>query len=145
MVDLINHVLYGGAAFIQHAALAALTLEIPEVAAMKQAYRERREYLCAAIERIEGLTSIKPESGLFCLVEVGSLGLSTKAFAERLLEEEGVSVLPGDAFDPGIGRYVRVSLCQPQELLEEALRRIERFVAGLRAAAPPQPAALAGR
>ncbi len=135
MVGLIYHALYGGAAFTQRGALAALTEPIPEVAAMKQAYRERRDFLCAAIERIEGLHCIKPESGIFCLMDVGGLGLPTKLFAERLLECEGVSVLPGDAFDPAIGQMVRVSLCQPRPLLEEAVKRIKRFASAVRAEA----------
>lgn len=145
MIALIYHMLYGGAAFIQHAALAALTETIPEVEAMKQAYRARRDFFCEAIERIEGLSCVRPESGVFCLVDVGALGLPTKTFAERLLESEGVSVLPGDAFDPGIAHMVRVSFCQPQDLLEEALRRIERFVSALRAEQTAQPTVMTGR
>ena len=145
IIDLIYHMLYGGAAFIQHAALAALSQPIPEVASMRQAYRERRDFFCDAIDRIDGLHCIKPESGVFCLLDVGSLGLPTKTFAERLLEDEGVSVLPGDAFDPGIAHMVRASICQPIELLEEAITRIERFVGNLRAENPGRPAALTGR
>lgn len=144
MVNLINHVLYGGARFIQEGAITALTEELPECAAMKEAYRARRDYFCEAIDRIPGLNALRPESGLFCLVDVSAAGLATQDFAEALLEREGVSVLPAGGFDPAIGHCVRVSLCQPRDVLAEAVGRIERFVRGLGASVEVRPAAVTG-
>ena len=139
MVDLVNHVLYGGARFIQEAAITALTAEIPDCAAMKQAYRLRRDFLCDALDEIPGLRAIRPESGLFCLVDVAGLGLPTQTFAEHLLEREGVAVLPAGGFGPEIDHCVRISLCQPQERLAEAVRRMTRFVQGLEEAPLARP------
>ena len=144
MVNLINHVLYGGARFIQEGAITALTEEVPERESMKQAYRARRDFVCAALDEIPGVRAIRPESGLFCLVDVGDLGLPTTDFAERLLDSEGVAVLPAGGFDPAISHCVRLSLCQPEVVLAEAVARIARFVRGL-AAGADAPAAATGR
>lgn len=130
-VDLLNHVLYGSPGFIQHGALAALTEEVPEVEAMKQHYRARRDAFCRAIARINILDCVTPDAGIFCIVGIDRLGMPAQEFADRLFDAEGVAVLPGEAFGAAHSDWVRVSLCQPVERLEEAVNRIARFVGTL--------------
>ncbi len=128
MRNLLNHVLYGSPGFIQMAAVAALTEEIAEVGEMARAYRERRDYLCDALGHVAGLDCRKPASGIFCIVGIAALGLPARAFAERLFECERVAVLPGDAFGADCTDWVRLSLCQPTDVLAEAVTRMSRFV-----------------
>jgi arginine:pyruvate transaminase len=74
------------------------------------------------------LTYLRPESGMFIMVNVSDLFDDDKEFAQRLLDAEAVSVLPGSAFGQGTTGHVRLSLVQPQEILMKGCDRIEKFV-----------------
>ncbi len=65
---------------------------------------------------------------MFVMVDVGGLGTDGDAFAAELLERARVTVVPGSAFGPGARRYVRVTLCQPLDVLGRALDRIEAML-----------------
>lgn len=128
---LLNHALYGGPAFVQHGALAALTEDVPQVAEMKRLYRERRDLLVHALSAVNGLECMAPDAGIFCIVGIERLGMPASRFVERLYAAEGVSVLPGEAFGSAHSDWVRVSLCQPEPVLREAVKRMTRFIASL--------------
>lgn len=85
-----------------------------------------------------GLVTTDPLAGYFLWADVSGSGRSGRAFAERLLAEEGVRVGPGDLFGPGGERFVRVSVAAEPGRLREGLSRLARFV-GFRP--PPAPAA----
>ncbi len=129
--DLLNHAIYGAPGFIQHGALAAFTQSIPEVAQMKQAYRERRDMLVNALSKVNSLDCMSPDAGIFCIVGIDKLGMTAQEFAEKLYDAEGVAVLPGEAFGAAHSDWVRVSLCQPTEILQDAVARMTRFVGTL--------------
>ena len=82
-----------------------------------------------------GLTSFEPRGAFYCFPSVGVTGLSDEAFSERLLKEERVAVVPGSAFGQYGAGHVRVCYAEAYEVLEEALRRMRRFVERHRAAA----------
>jgi aminotransferase len=84
----------------------------------------------AGLERI-GLPAVEPRGAFYAFPRISGTGLSSEAFAERLLFEQRVAVVPGDAFGPSGAGYVRASLATAYEDLEEALVRIERFVTAL--------------
>jgi arginine:pyruvate transaminase len=71
---------------------------------------------------------------MFVMLDVRRTGLAAQGFAARLLEEEGVSVLAGDAFGGAATGHVRVSLTAPDEQLAEACNRIGRLAFRLAAA-----------
>jgi aminotransferase len=93
-------------------------------------YDRRRRMVVAGLERI-GLPTVEPRGAFYAFPRIGGTGLSSETFAERLLFEERVAVVPGDAFGPSGAGYVRASLATSYEDLEEALVRIERFVTAL--------------
>ena len=64
---------------------------------------------------------------MFVMVRVDATGYSGTAFAHQLLKEQGVSVLPGEAFGHCARDYVRLSLAQPINVLKPALDRVEQF------------------
>jgi arginine:pyruvate transaminase len=68
---------------------------------------------------------------MFIMLDVRACGISATEFAERLLESEGVSVLPIEAFGPSGAGHVRIALSADEEILAEGCRRIERFAASL--------------
>lgn len=115
----------------QVGAVAALETCDEDVERMRRSYDERRRYIVDGL-RAAGLPTFEPEGAFYCFPDITSTGLSSEEFAERLLEEEQVACVPGDAFGPSGAGYVRCSYATSMEQLEEAVRRITRFVARCR-------------
>ena len=123
--------LYGLPDFIQDAAELAVTAQLPQVAEMREAYRRRRDCVCAALEGCAGVRALKPDGGMFVMIDIRQTGLSAQAFADRLLDEQAVSVLAGEAFGPSAAGHIRLGLVVPEAQLLEACRRIATCAAGL--------------
>ena len=131
LADIAQCMLFGVSQFIQDAAVTALTTELPELAQFRQAFQERRDSLCAGLQRISGLKVHRPAGGMFLLVDVSAVGLDGTAFAEQLLDYAGVSVVPGFGFGESLRNFVRIGYLSDVAVLADAVRRIERFVASL--------------
>lgn len=116
--------LFGIPDFIQNAAQLALDKDLPEVALMREEYRRRRDLVCASLSECPGLRPIRPDGGMFVMVDVRQTGLGAQGFAERLLEGYGVSVLAGEAFGPSAAGHIRIGLVVDQPRLADACRRI---------------------
>jgi arginine:pyruvate transaminase len=127
--DLAQGLLFGVTQFVQDAAVAALTQDLAEVAAMREIFKRRRDALCAGLAAIPGLKIHKPSGGMFLLVDVGDLGCDGAVFANALLDEAGVTVVPGFAFGDSTRDCVRIGFLRDVDVLEEAVRRIAAFVA----------------
>ncbi|NNE64501.1 MAG: aminotransferase class I/II-fold pyridoxal phosphate-dependent enzyme [Gammaproteobacteria bacterium] len=120
--------LYGLPGFIQQAGLYALQHCAQERIAMRDIYQQRRDRLVKAFEAMPVLQPIKPDAGMFLMVDVRGTGLSATQFVRQLLDHVGVSVLDATAFGASAAGFVRVSYAASDELLDEALMRISRFV-----------------
>jgi aminotransferase len=117
----------------QHAAIAALEEGEPHVQAMLDEYDRRRRLTADRFNEI-GLDCFEPRGAFYCFPNVtDATGLDETAFAERLLEEERVGVVPGTAFGPSGAGHVRVCYATAYEQIVEAMDRIERFVGRRRA------------
>jgi arginine:pyruvate transaminase len=116
--------LFGLPDFVQRAAQVALERDLPEVARMREEYRQRRDLVCTALEGRAGLKPVRPDGGMFVMVDVRQTGLAAQAFAERLLDGYGVSVLAGEAFGPSAAGHIRIGLVVDQVQLADACRRI---------------------
>ncbi|UVM58371.1 aminotransferase class I/II-fold pyridoxal phosphate-dependent enzyme [Pseudomonas sp. B21-012] len=123
--------LYGSPDFIQDAAVVALEQQLPELAAMREAYRQRRDLVCECLADCPGLRALKPDGGMFVMVDIRQTGLSAQAFSYRLLDHHGVSVLAGEAFGPSAAGHIRLGLVLGAEPLREACQRIARCAAEL--------------
>ncbi|WP_434630148.1 aminotransferase class I/II-fold pyridoxal phosphate-dependent enzyme [Pseudomonas sp. Z1-14] len=123
--------LFGLPDFVQRAAQVALERDLPEVARMREEYRQRRDLVCAALEGRAGLRPVRPDGGMFVMVDVRQTGLAAQAFAERLLDGYGVSVLAGEAFGPSAAGHIRIGLVVDQVQLADACRRIVECAAAL--------------
>ncbi len=75
-----------------------------------------------------GLTCFEPRGAFYAFPSVAAAGMSSEEFAERLLEEERVAVVPGTAFGACGEGFVRCSYATSMELLEEAMARMAAFV-----------------
>jgi aminotransferase len=118
----------------QDAALAALLDGEADVERMLAEYDRRRRLLVDGLNDL-GLATFEPRGAFYAFPQIGSTGLSADQFTERLLTEERVAVVPGDAFGPSGAGHVRMCYATSYERLEEALRRIGRFLARVRAEA----------
>ncbi|HVU70456.1 MAG TPA: aminotransferase class I/II-fold pyridoxal phosphate-dependent enzyme [Ktedonobacteraceae bacterium] len=111
----------------QEAALQALRHGEEDVQRMFHDYARRREMFVAGLNRI-GLTCCEPGGAFYAFPSIAATGLSDEEFAEKLLFEEKVAVVPGSSFGEAGRGYVRCAYCTAYDKLEEALVRMERLV-----------------
>ena len=123
--------LYGQPPFLQDAGAHALNHAMGEVAQTRAMFRKRRDVLCDALKNVSNLGCERPAGGMFLMVDIRATGLDGDQFAQRLLDEQGVSVLSGDAFGDSTRGYVRIGLTQTEDRLAEAARRIGAFTKSL--------------
>jgi aminotransferase len=117
----------------QFAAIEALRSGEPHLQAMRTEYDRRRRYIVDRFNAI-GMPTFEPMGAFYCFPRVTeATGMDESTFAERLLEEERVGVVPGVAFGPSGAGHVRVCYATAYEQIVEAMDRIERFVARHRA------------
>jgi arginine:pyruvate transaminase len=131
LVNLSLSMLFGLPDFVQKAAQVALEKDLPEVAQMREEYRLRRDLVCDRLLDCPGLQPIRPDGGMFVMVDVRQTGLGAQAFAELLLEGYGVSVLPGEAFGPSAAGHIRIGLVVDRVRLADACARIALCAAQL--------------
>ena len=115
----------------QCAAVEALKNGDGDVEQMRTAYTQRRRYLMNAFREM-GLECFEPYGAFYVFPCIKEFGLTSDEFAERLLKEEKLAVVPGTAFgDCGEG-FLRISYAYSMEQLKEALSRMNRFIQRLR-------------
>jgi aminotransferase len=110
----------------QEAAIAALREGEEHVERMRRSYDERRRTIVQGFNDA-GLPTFEPEGAFYAFPDITSTGFTSEEFAQRLLEEEKVACVPGDAFGPSGEGYVRCSYATSLDDIEEALDRIHRF------------------
>jgi aminotransferase len=111
----------------QDAALVALTDGEADVQRMLAAYDRRRRLIVDGFNEI-GLPTFEPRGAFYAFPKVTSTGLDADTFAERLLREEHVAVVPGGAFGPSGEGHVRACYATSEDQIRDALVRIGRFV-----------------
>ena len=127
LFDFLLCMYFGGPAFIQDGAVVALGAELPEVNALREAYRRRASLLSGILADAPNCRAIPPEGGMFVLFDVRGSGLGAEDFARELVVHENVALLPCDGFGPSACGHLRIALTAPEPRLEEAGRRIVRF------------------
>jgi aminotransferase len=120
----------------QMAAVEALSNGDGETARMVAAYDVRRRYLVSALNDA-GLECDAPGGAFYVFPSVRRTGLSSEEFAERLLLEAAVAVVPGSVFGPSGEGHVRCSYAAPFPVLEQAVQRIRQFIQRLAAEGKP--------
>jgi len=120
----------------QKAAIEALRNGERERGRMVAEYDRRRRIFVKGLNEI-GLGCFEPQGAFYCFPSVAATGMDGLMFAEELLKEEKVAVVPGEAFGASGKWHVRCSYASSLANLKEALQRMERFVA--RYEAQPHP------
>ena len=111
----------------QYAAIQALKHGEPDVQRMVAEYDRRRQFIVKGFNSI-GLPTVEPHGAFYCFPKISAVGMSDEEFAERLLLEERVALVPGSAFGATGNGHVRACYAAQMEEIEEALTRIGRFV-----------------
>lgn len=110
----------------QAAGLEALVHGEKYVQEMIAEYDRRRKLIVGGMNKL-GLPTFEPRGAFYAFPNIAVTGMDDETFAQKLLEEERVAVVPGSAFGAGGAGFVRCSYATAYEKIEEALRRIERF------------------
>ena len=122
------------AAFTQDAAAEALgckELRRESILRMKEQYEVRRNVFSAGINGTGKLSVRRPRGAFYLFVNTSRSGIDDVAFCEQLLEKENALASPGSAFGNMGRNYVRFSYAASMNDIEEAVRRIQHFVANM--------------
>ncbi|MFH1652346.1 MAG: aminotransferase class I/II-fold pyridoxal phosphate-dependent enzyme [Chloroflexota bacterium] len=111
----------------QVAAIQALKAGDKDAQTMTEDYNRRRLFIVEGLNSI-GLPCFEPRGAFYAFPSIKSTGMTSEDFSEKLLVEEKVAVVPGSAFGPCGEGYVRCCYATSLEDIEEALRRMKRFV-----------------
>lgn len=111
----------------QDASVEALRHGEAQVQEMVAEYDRRRRLIVGGLNKL-GLTTFEPRGAFYAFPKITASGMDDETFAEKLLHEEHVAVVPGNAFGSGGEGFVRCSYATSYEKIEEALRRMEKFM-----------------
>lgn len=125
---LVMCMLFGMPGFIQEAAVTALSISDQAERDIRDYCARRCELMYQGLAGIAGLRCHRPEAGMFMLVDVSGTGMNGRQFMRALYAAEQVSVLDGGVFGRDTAGVVRICFAVEEQTIEEACRRIARFV-----------------
>ena len=128
MYKLHQYIIMSAPTMAQAGAMAAIELCQDDVERMRQSYNQRRRFIVDGL-RSAGLPTFEPEGAFYCFPDIRSTRLTSEDFAQKLLEEEHIACVPGDAFGPSGAGYLRCSYATSMEDLQRAVEGITAFVA----------------
>lgn len=114
----------GPATFVQDAAAVALRLDANWCRKLAAEYQARRDRTMHALSGIPGVTPLRPEGGLFVMLDVRGLGMPSDEVRRRLLQEAGIVLIHGAAYGPGGEGTLRVSFAAGGAALDRGLDRL---------------------
>lgn len=115
----------------QEAAIEALDRGTPHMLKMRESYRQRRNYLVKRLNDM-GMDCHLPGGAFYVFPDISKFGLTSKEFATRLIMEEQVAAVPGDAFGTSGEGFLRCCYATAFDQIQEACDRMERFVGKLK-------------
>ncbi len=128
---LLTHAVGCTAGFTQRAGIVALLECDDDVSKVVQQYQKRRDAFVAGLNSIDGIRCRLSEGAFYAFPNVSAIGIPSTTLADRLLNEAGVACLSGTDFGPNGEGYLRFTYAASQAELDEAVRRVGEFVAGL--------------
>ncbi|MBD3331336.1 aminotransferase class I/II-fold pyridoxal phosphate-dependent enzyme [candidate division GN15 bacterium] len=123
------------ASMVQVAMMEAFVGPMDEVNIMVEEFRKRRDVIVDGLNKIDGISCLKPQGAFYVFPNVKELGMTSQEVFDLLLYKAGVAGLPGTAFGKHGEGYIRFSYANSIENIQEALRRIEKILAEVRAKA----------
>ncbi len=121
-----DHTTSNPASITQKAALAALNAPDDFTKSMAAEFQKRRDYAIERLSKIKKIGFIKPKGAFYIFCDISKAHLDSATFANRLLEEAYVSLIPGAAF--GMDKYVRISFATSIEQITKGMDRLEGWL-----------------
>jgi len=115
--------------FAQFGALAAISGSRDCVHQMAEEFNKRRALLVAGLQAMPALELLAPEGAFYAFPDISATGLDSMSFCNRLLDQQGLAVVPGVAF--GDDRCIRLSCAAGPDTIQDGLERLQRFLASL--------------
>ncbi len=122
-------VAYGLPGFLQEAAAFALTNGEDQEREIAARYKLRRDIVVDALAGSNALSIIKPEGGMFVMADIRASAMTGQAFANQLLDQEKIAVMPGESFGNAAAGHIRIALTVNEEELRRAAETIAGFAA----------------
>lgn len=125
-----GYLLLGASSVSQRAALIGVTdprME-PAIRAMVDRYTKRRQIVLDALADLPKIKVYPPQGAFYTWIDIRGTGMSAGQFSSKLIEKEKVGLLPGPLFGELGEGHVRISFSTGEDNLQEALKRIRRFV-----------------
>jgi aspartate aminotransferase len=126
MTKLQDHMTSNPSSISQMAALEAINGSQEDVKIMVEEFRKRREFLVENLNKLPLIKCSPPKGAFYVFVDISNTGMGSAEFANRLLDECLVAVIPGNTF--GMDNYIRLSFAAAREDLEKGLERLEKFL-----------------
>ena len=127
MVRIHQYTIMSAPTIAQDAGLEALLNGEKHVQDMVAEYDRRRKLIVGGLNKL-GLTTFEPRGAFYAFPKISASGMNDETFAEKLLREERVAVVPGNAFGKGGEGFVRCCYATAYEKIEEALHRMDKFM-----------------
>jgi arginine:pyruvate transaminase len=129
--DLVTTTTFGVAEFIQLAGLFALGLGPEFENQIAAPFRRRREIALKILQDFPDITTVPPSGAMYLMVDLRKTGLSGEAFANRLLEDHHIAVMPGESFGHAAAGHIRVALTIDDARFAEAFRTLCAYAQGI--------------
>lgn len=117
-------------AFIQRAALVALSGPMDATRAMVAEFKRRRDVIVDGLNELPGVSCLRPHGAFYVFPNITATGYASRDLAKAILEQANVAVLSGTAFGQYGDGYLRLSYANSVENIQEALRRINGLLSG---------------
>jgi arginine:pyruvate transaminase len=131
VLNLLTNTNYGVAGFTQRAALFALGLGEDFEAEIGAPFQRRRALAQKALEGQNAIRLSKPSGAMYLMLDIRATGLSGDDFADKLLMERAIAVMPGESFGSAAAGHVRIAMTIPDAPFEAAIKEIAAFAAAL--------------
>ncbi len=113
----------------QKAAVAALSYSGDFFSKVVKEFQNRRDYCLERLNKMARIKAVPPKGAFYIFCDITKTGLKSSVFANRLLEEKYVSLIPGDGF--GMDNYIRMSFATSMEQLQKGMDRLNDFLEGV--------------
>ncbi len=127
MIKIHQYIIMSAPTTSQYAAIEALKSGLDDVESMRQSYNERRRFLVRKLGEM-GLPCFEPYGAFYVFPNISRFGMKSEEFATRLLKEQRVAVVPGDAFGKCGEGFLRISYAYSIDDLKAALEKIQKFI-----------------
>ena len=127
LIDLATNTNYGVPGFIQDAAFFALNAGDALEESVAAPFRRRRDLTLTALEGQNVVRAVPAQGAMYVMMDIRATGLSSADFADRLLNEVHIAVMPGDSFGQAAKGHIRVAMTVNDSAYLEAIKQLVKF------------------